>query len=66
MPVRLAAILSLIAFSACLVAGCFSADNSFRTTVGRALVAMFGTLVIAWIIGAMAQRMLEENAGKDA
>jgi len=61
MPLKLACILSLIVFSACLVAGAFSADNTFVTTVTRALLAMFGTMVIAWVVGAMAQRMLEER-----
>jgi len=52
--------MSLIIFAACLLIG-IQAENSFGTTIGRALVAMAGTFVIGLIIGAMAQKMLDEN-----
>lgn len=60
MPQRLAAVLALIAFAVCLVAGA-QAGNTFSTTVLRALTAMLVTLVVGLIIGAMAQKMLDEN-----
>jgi NhaP-type Na+/H+ or K+/H+ antiporter len=58
---RIAAGMALVVFAICLVVGRFQAQNSFATTVTRALLAMLVTLVIGLIIGAMAQRMLEEN-----
>ena len=60
MPQRVAAILSILAFAMCLVGG-LQADNTFTTTVSRALVAMLGTFVVGLILGAMAQKMLTEN-----
>ena len=59
---RLAGILGLIAFATCLIAGGFEADNSFGTTVWRAMQALVGTIVVAWVIGLMAEKMLAENA----
>ena len=61
MAKRIAAALSMIAFAICLLIGAFQADNSFTTTVQRALVAMVVTLLVGLIIGAMAQKMLDEN-----
>jgi hypothetical protein len=61
MPRRIAATLSLIAFAICLLIGAFQAENSFSTTVQRALVAMVVTLVVGLVVGAMAQKMLDEN-----
>jgi uncharacterized membrane protein len=61
MASRIAAILALIAFVTCLVIGAFEASNSFSTTVLRALVAMVITLLIGLVLGAMAQKMLDEN-----
>lgn len=49
-----------MAFATCLIAG-LQANNSLVTTVVRALVAMFGTLAVATVVGAMAERMLDEN-----
>ena len=60
MPRRLAAIAALIVFVVCLLAGA-GAGNSFGTTVGRALLAMAGTMVIGLVVGSMAERMLDEN-----
>jgi len=60
MPQRVAAILSIIAFAMCLVGG-LQADNTFTTTVSRALMAMLGTFVVGLILGAMGQKMLTEN-----
>ena len=61
MAKRISASLSLIAFAICLLIGAFEADNTFATTVQRALVAMMVTLIVGLIIGAMAQKMLDEN-----
>ena len=48
-------------FAVCLVVGGIEADNTFTTTVERALTAMVVTLVIGLVVGAMARKMLEEN-----
>jgi hypothetical protein len=58
---RIAASLALVAFAICLVVGGIHADNPFGTTVGRALVAMAVTYVIGLVIGAMGQKVVEEN-----
>lgn len=58
---RVACSLALVAFSVCLLVGGLEADNPFTTTVERALVAMFATLLIGGILGKMAHAMLEEN-----
>jgi hypothetical protein len=57
---RLGVAVAMLVFALCLMAG-MAADNSFTVTVSRALEAMFGTLVVGLIVGAMAQKMLEEN-----
>jgi NhaP-type Na+/H+ or K+/H+ antiporter len=61
MVIRIAAVSSFIVFAVCLVVGGIQADNTFVTTVERAVTAMLVTLVIGLIIGAMAQKMLQEN-----
>lgn len=53
--------MALTVFALCLVIGGVQADNTFATTVTRALTAMACTFVIGLVLGAMAQRMLEEN-----
>jgi hypothetical protein len=58
---RIAAVASLIAFTVCMVVGGLEADNTFITTVERALTAMMATLVIGLVVGVMARKMLEEN-----
>ena len=60
MPRRIAAAMSLIAFAVCLVAG-LEADNPLGTILARSLVAMAGTLVVGLVVGAMAQKMLDEH-----
>ena len=57
---RIAACLSLLVFATCLVAG-IDAGNTFATTIGRALLAMAATFVIGLVLGAMGQRMIDEN-----
>ena len=64
MTQRIASSMALVAFAVCLVGG-LQAGNTFTTTVTRALVAMIGTLVVGLVIGAMGQRMLEENLGAE-
>jgi NhaP-type Na+/H+ or K+/H+ antiporter len=60
MPNRIAASLALVAFAMCLLVG-LQADNTFSTTILRALLAMGGTYVIGLVLGMMGGRMLEEN-----
>ena len=62
---RTAGILALLAFAVCLVAG-LNAGNSTVTVLSNALLAMAGTFVIGLAVGAMAQKMLEENAAAEA
>jgi NhaP-type Na+/H+ or K+/H+ antiporter len=57
---RIAATLAIVAFAMCLMIG-IQAQNSFATTIQRALVAMAGTYVIGLAVGAMGQRMIDEN-----
>ena len=61
MPQRLAGAISLLVFAMCLLIGGFRANNPFGTAVGRALVAMAVTFVLALVVGYMAQRMIEDN-----
>src|SRR3954465_5947120 len=60
LPRRIAAAMSLIAFAVCLGAG-LEADNPLGTILARSLVAMAGTLVVGLVVGAMAQKMLDEH-----
>jgi hypothetical protein len=62
---RLAGVMALLAFATCLVAG-IGADNTFTTSVSRALWAMAGSYLVALVIGAMAQKMLDENLAAKA
>jgi len=57
---RIAATMALIAFALCLVMG-IVADNDLATTLARGLKAMFVTFFVGLAVGAMAQRMLDEN-----
>jgi len=57
---RLAGCCALVVFAFCLVLG-LKANNTFSTTVTRALVAMGGTFVVGLLIGWIAQKMLDEN-----
>jgi hypothetical protein len=61
MPNRVAGILALIAFAMCLLVGGFEAQNPFTTVVWRALIALFGTYVVGYIVGIAAERMLGEQ-----
>ena len=57
---RLAGCCALVVFAFCLVLG-LRANNTFSTTVTRALLAMAGTYGIGLLIGWVAQKMLDEN-----
>src|SRR4051794_30485566 len=57
---RLAGALSLLAFAVCVVAG-IEADNTAAVILSKALAAMAGTFVVGLIVGAMAQKMLDEH-----
>ena len=57
---RLAGVCALIVFAFCLILG-IRAENSFSTTLSRALGAMAGTFGVALVIGWVAQKMLDEN-----
>ena len=61
MTKRISASLAIIVFAICLLIGGFEANNTFATSVQRALVAMIATLFVGLIVGAMAQKMLDEN-----
>ena len=60
MPKRLAACSALVVFALCLILG-IRADNTFSTTVTRALVALAGTFAVGLALGVVAERMLDEN-----
>ncbi len=57
---RIAATLALIVFALCLVMG-IVAENDLGTSLSRGLKAMFVTFFVGLALGAMAQRMLDEN-----
>jgi len=57
---RIAAACALLVFAVAVIGG-MEADNTFVTTVSRALMAMAGTFAIGLVVGAMAQKMMEEN-----
>jgi hypothetical protein len=57
---RLAACCALVVFALCLLLG-LEANNSFTTTVSRALAAMAGTYGVGLLLGWIAQKMLDEN-----
>ncbi|MCC6422427.1 MAG: hypothetical protein IT447_03040 [Phycisphaerales bacterium] len=61
MQQRMAGSMAVLAFAICLLIGGLQADNTFTTTVSRALVAMAGTFVVGLILGAVARKMLDEN-----
>jgi len=60
MAKRMAGVLSIVVFAFCLLLG-LRAGNPFDTIVSRALVGMAGTYVVGLILGAVGQRMVDEN-----
>lgn len=61
MPPRVGAVLGLVAFAYTLLAGLMQTDNAFTTIVLRAIVAMIGTVIVGYVLGWIAQAMLNEN-----
>ena len=57
---RMAAALALVVFAVCVIAG-LNAGNSFETVLTKALLAMAGTFAVGLVVGAMAQKMLDEG-----
>ncbi len=57
---RIAATLALVAFTVCILVG-LQAGNTFSTIVSKALVALAVTFGVGLVLGAMAQKMLDEN-----
>jgi H+/gluconate symporter-like permease len=57
---RIAASMALVAFFVCVLTG-MHAENPFSTVVANALVALLVTFVVGLVLGAMAQKMLNEN-----
>ena len=62
---RTAGSLALLAFAVCLLAG-LNAGNSTATVLSNALAAMGVTFVVGLAVGAMAQKMLDENVAAEA
>lgn len=61
LPKQLAAAGAGVAFLACLVIG-LQADNPTATVLWRAIVAMGGVFVVGYVVGLLAQRMLDDDA----
>jgi hypothetical protein len=57
---RIAASSALFVFAVSLLLG-LRAQNTFSTTLSRALLAMAVTFGVGLVIGAMAQRMMQEH-----
>jgi hypothetical protein len=57
---KIAASSALLVFAVSILLG-LRAENTFSTTLSRALVAMAATFAVGLVIGAMAEKMLEEN-----
>ena len=52
--------MALVAFALCILMG-LQVGNPFTTVVSNALVALAVTFVVGLVLGAMAQKMLDEN-----
>lgn len=57
---KIAAASALLVFAISLLLG-LQAQNTFTTTLSRALLAMAGTFIIGLVVGSMAEKMVEEN-----
>jgi len=57
---KTAAALALVMFAVCVAAG-LGAGNTFSTILTNALFGMGAALVVGLVVGAMAQKMLDEN-----
>ena len=60
MPTRIASACGLLGFAIAILLG-LAAQNTFATTVWRALVTMAGTFAVGLVIGAMAEKMAKES-----
>lgn len=58
---KIAATSALLVFAVAILLG-LRVENTFATTLSRALVAMGATFVVGLVIGAMADKMIEERA----
>ena len=57
---KIAAASALLVFAISVLLG-LAAENTFSTTLSRALTAMGVTFVIGLVVGAMADKMIQEN-----
>jgi len=57
---KIAASSALLVFATSVLSG-LRAENTFSTTLSRALTAMGATFIIGLVIGVMADRMIAEN-----
>jgi threonine/homoserine/homoserine lactone efflux protein len=62
---RFAGCLALLTFAVCIVAG-LSAGNTAATVLSNALATMGASFVVGLAVGAMAQKMLDENVAAHA
>ena len=62
---KIAAALSLVVFAVCLTAG-LGAGNSFSGVLSKALLGMAATFVVGMVVGAIAQKVIDENLAAEA
>ena len=60
---KIATASALLVFAVSILLG-MAAENTFTTTVSRALQGMAITFVVGMVIGAMAERMVQENLSR--
>ena len=57
---RIAAASALLVFAVSILLG-LEAQNTFTTTLTRALQGMAVAFIVGWLIGVMVERMVQEN-----
>ena len=62
---KVAAALALVMFAVCVGAG-LTAGNTFSTILSNALLGMGAAFGVGLVVGAMAQKMLDESLAADA
>jgi hypothetical protein len=62
---KVAAALALLMFAVCVGAG-LNAGNTFSTVLSNALLGMGAAFGVGLVVGAMAQKMLDENLASEA